>query len=105
MDEGWIAWGTPWSGKHDLSSPRSAALGGIAWLQRGEENTIQRLAPADALPFIMSQCLHWLDARQMDAQLKLLDQLLRDVPMWKLTCRNEDAAAILAREEMTGVAF
>lgn len=104
MEDGWMAWGTPWSGKHDLSSPRGAKLGGIAWLQRGEENTIERLEPEDAVPLIMSQCLHRLNAAQMDTQLKLLDRLLREVPIWRLTCRNEDGAAVLSWENMTEVA-
>lgn len=97
---GWIAYGTPWSGKHDLSTPRSAPLGGIAFLRRGEENTIRRLEPAEGVELLISQSLRYLTAEQMGLQLELLDRLLREVPVWLLTCRNEDAAAELSRSRM-----
>lgn len=103
IGQGWTVWGTPWSGKHDLSRPGGVPLGGIACLRRGEENSILPLSAEDALPYIMSQCIRHLDARQMDLQLGLLDQLLQQVPVWLLTCRNEDGAAYISREMMTGV--
>lgn len=99
---GWIAYGTPWSGKKDLSRPISAPLGGIAFLHRGDQNTISRLTPDEAVPMLISQSLRYLTAEQMGLQLALLDRLLREVPVWELVCRNEDAAAHLSREAMTG---
>lgn len=98
---GWVAYGTPWSGKHDLSTPESAPLGGIAFLERGQENRIHRLEPAEAVPLLISQSLRYLNANQMTVQLALLDKLLQEVPVWRLTCRNDDEAAILSHGEMT----
>ena len=45
QDGTWMAYGTPWSGKHDLSEPVGVPLGGIAFLKRGEENRIYRMEP------------------------------------------------------------
>ena len=101
IDGVWMAFGTPWSGKHDLSKPAGVPLGGIAVLQRGEENTIQPMDPAEALPFLMSQTAYRLSATQMDKLLVLLDDLLRRVPVWELYCRNEDEAAVLSHKVMT----
>lgn len=101
IDGVWMAFGTPWSGKHDLSKPTGVPLGGIAVLQRGEENTIQPMDPAEALPFLMSQTAYKLSATQMDKLLVLLDDLLRRVPVWELFCRNEDEAAVVSRTAMT----
>ena len=98
--EGWIAYGTSWSGKHDLSMPRRAPLGGIAFLRRGEENAIRRLEPAEGVELLISQSLRYLTAEQMLLQLELLDRLLREVPVWLLTCRNDDEAAALSRSHM-----
>lgn len=100
LAEGWVACGTPWSGKTDLSSPWSVPLGGIACLERGEENRIRRMTGAEALPYIFSQCVRRLEADQMDRQLSLLDALLTQVPVWLLTARNDDEAAWVAREGM-----
>ncbi len=102
LDNTWYAYGTPWSGKHDLSKPVGAPVGGIAFLQRGEENTIVPLAPLDALMQLMPQTLRKLSQQQMDKLLPLVDKLLREVPVWQLTCRNDDDAAYVSHAAMTG---
>ena len=101
LEQGWYAYGTPWSGKHDLSRPEGGKIKAIAFLQRGEDNTICRLDAGEAVPMIMSQCLRLLNADQMEKQLQLLDQLLREVPVFLLRCRNEDEAALVAHAAMT----
>lgn len=102
MDGRWIAYGTPWSGKHDLSSPQGVPVGGIAFLKRGTQNSIRRLTAQETVPLFIGQSIWRLPKReQMEQQLKLVDQLVQQVPVWELTCRNDDAAAILARETMT----
>lgn len=100
VDGVWMAYGTPWSGKHDLSSNEGAPLGGIACLRRSEVNEISLMSPTAALPFLMSQTVHRLYQEQVEKQLFLLDRLLRDVPIWDLGCRNDDEAAKLARQAM-----
>ena len=97
----WMAYGTPWSGKYDLSSNEGVPVGGVAVLRRGEENTITRLQPAQAMPWIMSQTSYRLSREDMERQLSLMDRFLREVPIWHLTCRNDDAAAVLSHEVMT----
>lgn len=101
----WMAYGTPWSGKHDLSRPSGVPLGGIAVLQRGEENSIRPMTPAEALPYLMSQTAYKLTARRMDSLLTIVDDLLRTAPIWLLTCRNEDAAAYLSHGVMVEEAY
>lgn len=96
----WIAYGTPWSGKHDLSLPTGVPLGGIAFLRRAEENRITRLDAQEAVPLIISQSLRFLNTEQMTLQLTLIDQLLRQMPVWLLECRNDDQAAYLSYEHM-----
>lgn len=102
IDGVWMAYGTPWSGKHDLSSPIGVPLGGIAFLKRGEENAICPMAAAEAVPLLMCQSLWQLRQEQMEKQLELMDKLLRQIPVWELTCRNDDEAAILSHSVMTG---
>lgn len=100
-EAGWTVYGTPWSGKHDLSTPGGIPLGGVAFLFRGEENAIWPMEPAVAVPAAISQSLRYLNHGQMDKQLALLDRLLQEVPVWHLTCRNDDASAEVSREAMT----
>lgn len=100
VDGVWKAYGTPWSGKHDLSSNEGVPVGGVAVLRRGEENTITRMEPAQALPWIMSQTSYRLRREHMEKQLTLMDLFLRQVPIWQLSCRNEDAAAFVSHDAM-----
>lgn len=100
-ESGWMVYGTPWSGKHDLSAPIGLPLGGIACLYRGEVNEIEPMETGKAVTAIISQCLRNLSGEQMQRQLELLDKLLRQKPIWQLTSRNEDAAAEVSREAMT----
>ena len=103
VDDVWMVYGTPWSGKHDLSSPIGVPLGGIAFLRRGKENTIEKIPSEIAVPKFMSQSL-WRVAKSedMDKQLSLVDRLLRRFPVWELICRNDDEAAYISRNAMTG---
>jgi hypothetical protein len=101
-DGTYLAYGTPWSGKNDLSSPAGVPVGGIAFVRRGEENSIRRLTVSQALPLFMSQSLWRLSTPEaMDKQLLMADAILRQIPLWELTCRNDDAAAILSHSVMT----
>ena len=104
LEDGWSVWGTPWSGKHDLSNPIHVPLAGIACLRRSAENRIRRLSAQEALPYVLSQCVRQLSARQLDMQLQLVDRLLQEVPLWLLECNREDEAATVclqAMQEMT----
>ena len=98
---GWFAYGTPWSGKHDLSTPTGVPLGGIAFLNRGQENAISRMDPGEAVAEMIREAPRYLTMEQMQLQLALLDRLLQEVPVWKLYCRNEDAAAVMSHAAMT----
>lgn len=97
---GWMAYGTPWSGKHDLSRPEKAPVAAVAFVHRGTENKIRRLEPQEAIPYFISQILRVIPAELMDRQLTLLDQLLREIPVYLLICRNDDEAAYVARSGM-----
>ena len=98
----WLAYGTPWSGKYDLSSPECAPIGGIAFLKRGDTNAIVPMDPKDAVTHLMPQSIWRLSREMMIKQLELVDHLLRNVPVWELTCQNNDEAAYLSRQVMTG---
>ncbi len=101
-DGQWMAYGTPWSGKEDLSDPRGYPIGGIAFVKRGQTNRICRMSAEEAIPELLSQSLWRLPrAEFMEKQLSLMDLLVRQVPVWELSCRNEDAAAWVAHDAMT----
>ncbi len=91
----WYAYGTPWSGKTDLNVALKVPLAGIAMLERGEKNEIERFSGRPAIFALLEQTLRPRDAQLRIKLLSLLDQLLSAVPVWKLRCnRNEDAVTV-----------
>ena len=100
VDGQWMVYGTPWSGKHDLSNPVSVPLGGVAFLARGDKNTICKMPVTEAIPAMISQCVRFSHRECMSRQLALIDLLLRETPVWHLVCRNDDEAAMVSCEAM-----
>lgn len=100
VDGGWRAWGTPWSGKTDLSRNRSAPLAAVCFLFRGEANALEPLTAARALPLLLSQTPFRLERADMDRLLQTADRLLREVPLFRFTCRNDDSAAAFLKSHL-----
>ena len=96
----WTVYGTPWSGKNDLSCPVGVPLGGIAFLERGSINKIGKISPMEAVPAILRECLQFSHKGCAQRQLELVDLLLREAPIYRLACRNDDEAAMVSCEAM-----
>lgn len=96
----WYAYGTPWCGKDGLNRNQKWPLGGICFLEQAAENRIRRLTPAEALPLALAQTTYRLQPRSMELLLAALDALLREVPIFLLENRPEEAAARLSYETM-----
>lgn len=98
IDGIWTAYGTPWSGKHDISSPEGAPVGAVVFLERGDKNQILPIQPAKAVPFLLAQISRVHPRAHTERMLELADSFLRSVPVWMLTCRNDDEAAYICRD-------
>ncbi len=96
----WYAYGTPWCGKDGLNRNQKWPLGGICFLEQAAENRIRRLTPAEALPLALAQTTYRLQPRSMELLLAALDALLREVPIFLLENRPDEAAARLSYETM-----
>ena len=94
--EGVLACGSPWSGKHGLDSNVALPLKGICLLERGAENRIFPLKAADVLVFLQKQCHIPADSRKFPRLLELLEELTRQVPLWRMTCTKDPEAAQIA---------
>ena len=101
-DGQWFAYGTPWSGKYDLSRNARIPLAGICCLQRGETNQIIPLTPKNAILPILEQTARPPAATLRGKLLELLDSLLTTVPLWQLSCNTSPEAALLSYEAMSG---
>lgn len=101
----WYAFGTPWSGKNDISVNTGVPVAGIAMLERGERNEITPYSGKGAIFDIYVQTNRPKAAEYRIKLLELLDSLLQDIPVWKLKCNMEPEAAIVSYEAMSGRKF
>ncbi|MBQ6718942.1 MAG: hypothetical protein IJN20_01145 [Oscillospiraceae bacterium] len=98
----WYAYGTPWSGKYDISVNIGVPIAGIAMLERSEKNEITPWGGREAIFRIYCQTNRSKDEKLGIKILEQLDKLMVDVPIWKLRCNMEPEAAIVAYEAMSG---
>ena len=106
LEEGvWYAYGTPWSGKHDISVNARVPVAGIACLERGEINEIEPFSGRDAVLALLRQCNRPKAAEYRIKLLELLDKLITQVPVWKLKCNMDPEAAIVSYEAMSGCKY
>lgn len=101
--DGWTAWGTPWSGTSGEQVNRSAPLKALVLLERGQENKVRRLAPQAAFRAMFPHLLYpaW-DGGLTGKALDLLDDLLREIPVYYLACRPDAEAVQTLRREVYG---
>lgn len=101
-DDGVIACGTPWNGKHHLGENISLPLKAICILERGEENRIQRIEGKDTVFMLLQQSNRPMNRALMPKYMELLDELSKKVAFYRMQCNMDPEAAILSYETMSG---
>ena len=101
-DEGVYVYGTPWDGKHHLSTNTKSKLNAICFLHQDKENKIARVNNQQALPLLMNQIYR---PRQPEGMLKTMDYvdlLMKKIPMYIMGCTISYEAAQVAYDAMNG---
>lgn len=82
-----FAYGTPWDGKHRLSSNIKVPLKGICILSQDKENWIKKIDSKSVYPYLYNQVYHILNERENAIKtLQIFDKLLKIVPIYKMGC-------------------
>lgn len=100
--DGVLAYGSPWSGKHGLDTNISLPLKGICFLRRGAENHIQRAVTTDCLIELQHQCFLPEDSHGQELASALVERLALTVPLWQMECTKDPAAACMSHQAMSG---
>lgn len=100
-----LIYGTPWAGKERWQMNDSAPLQGICFLCRGKQNRIRKVEPAEALSRLMQQIYIPKDALAAGLTLELLDQMLKQVPLYLLECDMSEEAVMTSFQAMTGLEY
>lgn len=102
--DGVIAYGTPWDGKHRLSTNTFVPLKGICILERSAKNHIIRLYSKEQLrstyPMMVQQTHKSSNPASARRTMELIDRLMDAVPIYRLSCNMEHEAAKVAYEGM-----
>ena len=100
--DGVRVYGTPWDGKHRLSSNVSVPLKAICILERDTNNHIEEINVGEAYQMLLQQTYRPLDKGAVIQTLKLLDLLKTHVKFYRLGCNMDLEAAKVAYEGMNG---
>lgn len=94
-------YGTPWDGKHRLSTNTCVPLKAICILHRGQDNYISRIGMIDAYSMLIQQVNRPIgDASAMSKTLELIDRLCSCVEFYSMHCTMDIDAARVAYEGM-----
>jgi len=96
------AYGSPWAGKEGWTRNVGCPLKAIVFLERGKENSIVPLSPADAALPVMNQILLESDPETVGKTLALTDRMLSAVKLYRLACTPDVASAVTAKEAIFG---
>lgn len=99
-EKGITVYGTPWDGKHHLSSNISVPLKGICILRRGTTNHIERIEKSRAYPMLLQQSYRSANPIKMAKTLEVIDLLMAKTELYELGCNMEPEAALVAYEGM-----
>ena len=99
-ETGVVIYGTPWDGKHHLSRNTSAPLKALVQLERGKENRIEPLSPAQMLPALITAAYRSADRETAECILALESEILQHVSLYRLVCNMDPDAADVAYRGM-----
>jgi hypothetical protein len=92
-NSGFDVYGTPWSGKTDLSRNVSVPLLAVVFLEQADHNSIRKLDGREAAIMLYYQSMKSQKSRErMEKLLDQLDRLIRSTDVYKLSCRADGGA-------------
>ena len=97
-DDGVLACGAPWSGKHGLDTNITIPLAGICILERGAENVIHPIPAEEALPRLLHET--HCPTRQEARFHELVERLAAQTNLWRMECTKDKEAAEIAHNAM-----
>lgn len=102
IDGVFYVYGTPWNGKHSLDSDVCVPLKAICEIKQAKENSIKKMLPSEMLFTVLNQTLRPDNKESMKKYLALVDELLKKVELWQLSCNISKEAAQLSYTTMSG---
>jgi hypothetical protein len=96
IDGKFYVYGTPWNGKHRLSTNCRAEIKAICAISQAKENSIRKATSQEMLMVILNQTVRPKELDKMDKLLTLIDTMLKTVDLYALGCNISREAAELS---------
>lgn len=93
-------YGTPWDGKHRLSTNMSAPLQAICILTRAQGNSIREIKPSEALTMLIQQTYRPEESALLMDTFDLIDRMAGNVRFYLLGCNMDPEAAVVSSNAM-----
>lgn len=97
---GAVIYGTPWDGKHRLSTNTACPLAAVCILERAGDNHIRQIDRNEALPMLLQQTYRPEGIPALTRVLELTEKLAASVRLYRLGCNMDISAAKLSYEAM-----
>ena len=94
-------YGTPWSGKNDLSTNDKFKLKGITFICRSDNNWIRQATKSEAVSLFLTQSYKPTDKEHIELLLNMIDKIFNKVKIYKLGCNISNEAAKLSYTTMS----
>ena len=98
--DGIIVCGSPWDGKHHLSTNSSVPLKAICFLERGKENHIVAISNTEGFMPMLKAIYHSKEAEREACILRSLQHIRQKTSFFRLWCNMEPNAATVSYEGM-----
>lgn len=100
--DGFYGGGSIWSGTSHIYRPEQAPIAGIFLVTQAPENRVERLGFSAFKPLFTQTIVNSWDPAFMRKITELFENLLEQVPIYRLYCRADQEAAELAHHTLFG---
>lgn len=101
LDDQIYAFGTPWSGKRNISVNTGVPLKSICFIDRAEQNSIKRIDIKKAIFNVLDQTTRQLDTAPMNKLFDFMDKIFEKVKMYEMGCNMTDEAVQVSYTRMS----
>ncbi len=97
-DGSFVISGTPWAGSTGINTPVTLPLKAIVFIERAPTNSIERISSAEAIAPMFKALRTLLNDAMLASIISTLNELLAQIPAYRLKCNMDSEAAFVARD-------
>ena len=102
MENDIYCYGTPFSGKYDINENKRVKLKAICFIEQSDQNIIKKVETKEAINLFFRQTVTKLSKSNMNKFFDILEIILKEIPIYKLSCNMSKEAVMLAYNTMKG---